>query len=367
MASICASSLRGRMSTAPAGGKLDTSRAVPIESPHFTGRRACFSCTTPSKSLSSVGNRTVGLNIRKTFKVDAQYESGGVPASGLSGLPNFGVSVDSNNFGGQPGPSGSGVQQVRSPTRLAAAAMSAPKSESKTAKLFLDMEATKLELMEQELKAARSKNYRVAERLTAAIKQVDEVMATYRQLMHEEVKAVKERDYTAAASVKRSMTRVLKSYGNVRGRNFWMEQSDQVDEDGELVIEAEMATHVSVRFHITHKVEFGARMAIVGSLPELGNWVAENGKLMQWTKEDTWVCHVDIPLGSTFQYKFVILNENDGGQYWQDGENRECEIPVDPAHKVDIAGAWTRDPQVEVVWFCLPIKAIPGTGGGDDN
>ena len=46
------------------------------------------------------------------------------------------------------------------------------------------------------------------------------------------------------------------------------------------------------------------------------------------------VCHVDVPLGSTFQYKFVILNENDGGQYWQDGENRECDIPMDPAHKV---------------------------------
>eukprot|EP00959_Pyramimonas_sp_CCMP1952_P168059 3512019-Pyramimonas_sp.AAC.1 len=28
------------------------------------------------------------------------------------------------------------------------------------------------------------------------------------------------------------------------------------------------------------------------------------------------------------------MNGNDGGQYWQDGENRECEIPADPSHKV---------------------------------
>ena len=36
---------------------------------------------------------------------------------------------------------------------------------------------------EQELKAARSKNYKVAERLTDAVKQIDEVMTGYRQLM----------------------------------------------------------------------------------------------------------------------------------------------------------------------------------------
>ena len=36
---------------------------------------------------------------------------------------------------------------------------------------------------EQELKAARSKNYKVAERLTAAVKQIDDILSTYKGLM----------------------------------------------------------------------------------------------------------------------------------------------------------------------------------------
>jgi hypothetical protein len=30
-------------------------------------------------------------------------------------------------------------------------------------------------------------------------------------------------------------------------------------------------------------------MHIVGSIPELGAWIAEEGLLMQWTKGDIWV------------------------------------------------------------------------------
>jgi hypothetical protein len=40
-----------------------------------------------------------------------------------------------------------------------------------------------LNVQEQELKAARSKNYKVADSLTAAVKQIDEVMVRYKELM----------------------------------------------------------------------------------------------------------------------------------------------------------------------------------------
>ena len=145
MESLCASSLRSGTPTATAGSKLDAMRAVCNGS--LNGHRLLHMHTVPAKSLSSAGKRTLGLN---PLKVKAQYESGGVPATGLSGLPkpNFGVTLDPSTFGAQPAQAGSGFPPARTPTKLAAAAMTdATKGESKTAKLFLDMEATKLELM----------------------------------------------------------------------------------------------------------------------------------------------------------------------------------------------------------------------------
>eukprot|EP00242_Pyramimonas_sp_CCMP2087_P004424 CAMPEP_0198204366 /NCGR_PEP_ID=MMETSP1445-20131203/7771_1 /TAXON_ID=36898 /ORGANISM="Pyramimonas sp., Strain CCMP2087" /LENGTH=372 /DNA_ID=CAMNT_0043876213 /DNA_START=219 /DNA_END=1337 /DNA_ORIENTATION=+ len=367
MASFCSPSVRGAASAKTVVSM--SCRAVPRCAFNVNARHVSSSHkSSPSKGLSMSQVRKTSVIFtntgKKNLRVCAQGRSGENSASGLSELPHFGVALGSKNAGGGAflGQTNSGAPHARSSV-VASAQSTQSAKENKTSKLFMEMESTKLELMEQELKAARSKNYKVADSLTAAVKQIDEVMVRYKELMQEEMTAVQSRDYVAAAGVKRSMTGVLRVYGNLRGRNFWVDEDVEMGEDGKPVTETQIATHAPVRFHVTHALEFGARMHIVGSIPELGAWSAEEGLLMQWTKGDIWVCHVDIPLGSTFQYKFVVLDGNDGGQYWQEGENRECEIPSDPAHKVDIAGSWTRDEQTELVWFCLPIRTIPGTGG----
>lgn len=51
--------------------------------------------------------------------------------------------------------------------------------------------------------------------------------------------------------------------------------------------------------------------------------------------------HLSLPAGSVFEFKFFLAkpeDDPDGPYFWQQGPNRQFNLPTETAFKVDIAG-----------------------------
>lgn len=78
------------------------------------------------------------------------------------------------------------------------------------------------------------------------------------------------------------------------------------------------------RFSVPAHVNYGDRVAIVGSHPALGSWAIDKAILLEWTEGDVWEARVDIEPG-VHEFKCVVLN--DDGFTWEAGPNRVVTIP----------------------------------------
>jgi hypothetical protein len=69
--------------------------------------------------------------------------------------------------------------------------------------------------------------------------------------------------------------------------------------------------------------EIGQRDAllVVGSGPELGNWVPKQGAGPLTRQGPRYVASLTLPVGVVFAYKLVVRGA-DGGMQWEPGEDR---------------------------------------------
>jgi len=228
-------------------------------------------------------------------------------------------------------------------------------------KLLTDMDATMIELQEKEAVAVGSKLYKVAQDLQEAMNDLHTLKFSYQELVAEESVAVRMRDYTLAAQVKQKQTLLLKTYAAIKRRDYFNDQTEPVRLSAEGTPIADTANMAAVRFCIHHPVDFGKHMTITGSAPELGSWNVEKSQMMQWTEGDNWVSNLNLPLGTKVQFKFVIEGppSEDGqwdGREWQEGANREFEVPMEPTLKVDVTCCWKSNPKKDSVWVCQPLR-----------
>ncbi|GAB2221724.1 hypothetical protein Droror1_Dr00012910 [Drosera rotundifolia] len=80
---------------------------------------------------------------------------------------------------------------------------------------------------------------------------------------------------------------------------------------------------VHLSFLLDHQVQYGEHIVIFGSIKELGSW--KKGIAMKWS-ETGWVCNLELGLGQSVEYKFVIVGK-DGSLSWESGDNRVLECP----------------------------------------
>ncbi|KAL9262661.1 Phosphoglucan, water dikinase, chloroplastic-like protein [Drosera capensis] len=80
---------------------------------------------------------------------------------------------------------------------------------------------------------------------------------------------------------------------------------------------------VHLSFLLDHQVQYGEHIVIFGSTKELGSW--KKGIAMKWS-ETGWVCDLELGLGQSVEYKFVIVGK-DGSLSWESGDNRVLECP----------------------------------------
>ncbi len=61
-----------------------------------------------------------------------------------------------------------------------------------------------------------------------------------------------------------------------------------------------VSTHAGtakVQLRIQKKAEWGESLAVVGSLPSLGDWKEKNAYVMQWTEGHVWIADLEVPQG----------------------------------------------------------------------
>ncbi len=91
-----------------------------------------------------------------------------------------------------------------------------------------------------------------------------------------------------------------------------------------------VASSVAVTFNEKVTTVWGQTVKIVGSIPELGNWSPSSAVALsasQYTSSNPlWSATVNLPAGTTFQYKFIRVESN-GAVSWESDPNRSYTVP----------------------------------------
>ncbi|KAK3226161.1 hypothetical protein Dsin_006023 [Dipteronia sinensis] len=78
---------------------------------------------------------------------------------------------------------------------------------------------------------------------------------------------------------------------------------------------------IHVRFQLQKECMFGEQFLIVGDDPMFGLWDPENAIPLNWSDGHVWTVELDIPVGKSIQFKFV-LKDSTGNMLWQPGPDR---------------------------------------------
>ena len=70
---------------------------------------------------------------------------------------------------------------------------------------------------------------------------------------------------------------------------------------------------------------FGQQLCVIGSLHQLGDWTEFLGK-MHWTNSHVWKFKMVCQMNQSFEYKYIILNQDKVTQKWESGENRVMDL-----------------------------------------
>ena len=99
---------------------------------------------------------------------------------------------------------------------------------------------------------------------------------------------------------------------------------------------------VSVSFHELRKTSWGQSISLVGSIPQLGSWDTSKAIYLSASSQSSdnnplWTTTVNMPPGTSFQYKYILFN-TDGSIVWEQDPNHSYTVPTScsaPATKSD--------------------------------
>jgi hypothetical protein len=87
--------------------------------------------------------------------------------------------------------------------------------------------------------------------------------------------------------------------------------------------------HVEVELAVRHEgTRFGERLAVAGSLPELGAWRPEDAVVLDGTDYPIWRTRLALPIGVRFEAKAFVRGFD--GLRWESGPNRALRVPSEP-------------------------------------
>lgn len=90
-------------------------------------------------------------------------------------------------------------------------------------------------------------------------------------------------------------------------------------------------TSVAVTFDLTATTVYGENIKLSGSIPALGSWDTNNAVPLSADKYTSsnplWYVTVDLPAGTSFQYKYIRV-ESDGTIQWESDPNNSYTVPA---------------------------------------
>ncbi|XP_047309626.1 uncharacterized protein LOC124913046 [Impatiens glandulifera] len=79
---------------------------------------------------------------------------------------------------------------------------------------------------------------------------------------------------------------------------------------------------VHVKFQLQRECSFGEQFYLVGDNLMLGNWDPQDALPLEWSEGHVWTLDLDIPVGETIQYKFLLKGDSSMDVIWQPGSDR---------------------------------------------
>ncbi|UZR94144.1 4-alpha-glucanotransferase [Chondrinema litorale] len=105
-------------------------------------------------------------------------------------------------------------------------------------------------------------------------------------------------------------------------------------------------------FKIHFHTQWGQKLKICGSLPELGEWKDEEALNLNYVADGYWELELDVALGKakSFDYKYFLYFEESGWIEWEAGKNRTVEIPSAKFNLIELQDAWRSSKDLENVF-----------------
>ncbi|MCU0676050.1 MAG: phospholipase D-like domain-containing protein [Myxococcota bacterium] len=118
----------------------------------------------------------------------------------------------------------------------------------------------------------------------------------------------------------------------VTGAFNWYHDAAFLNDEDQLVwrsFDAGAWPHVEVELAVRHEgTRFGERLAVAGSLPELGAWRPEDAVVLDGTDYPIWRTRLALPIGVRFEAKAFVRGFD--GLRWESGPNRALRVPSEP-------------------------------------
>ncbi len=96
-------------------------------------------------------------------------------------------------------------------------------------------------------------------------------------------------------------------------------------------------TSVGATFKVTASTVLGQNVYVVGDVSGLGSWNTSAAKPLSAAAYPVWSATVDLPAGSTFQYKY-LKKDGGGNVTWESGANRVATVGAGGA--VTLTDSW---------------------------
>ncbi|KAL2649665.1 hypothetical protein R1flu_017793 [Riccia fluitans] len=100
-------------------------------------------------------------------------------------------------------------------------------------------------------------------------------------------------------------------------------------------VRCETGTKVKVSLRLDHQVQFGEHHALMGSAECVGSWQRKVD--MRWT-ESGWIADLEANPGENLEFKFIIV-AGDGNMIWENGPNRNLQVPSDSG-SYEVVALW---------------------------
>jgi len=115
---------------------------------------------------------------------------------------------------------------------------------------------------------------------------------------------------------------------------------------------------MKIHFKIAYFTFWGQRLLVTGNIPQLGNGDLSKALALNFQYKEDWLGDIDVTDVKSFNYKYVLLNENDGQYFEEWGDERNCDLSLLHSDYVFCYDTWNSPSAIENTFLTAPFKNV---------